>query len=274
MRNLLLFIGAISFLSACNSSEDPKENRVEAPERADTTTQITTQLTMPTGLTFKKFKLKAENCDMPFAEADDMEVDQDWCNTREINGLKVSMKDASIAQKINILIEKEITGSNRTLKQFVAEIKNTSNEAGELEYLQDSYTCSLVDTSNTFLSMSILFQYYALGAAHGQYGASVLNVDLNTGNPIALKDLLVDNYKTALKSLAKRKFLSQNGNDGWWFLEGDQPFELPEVFSIRRKGITFYYQPYEIGPYAAGAPEVFLSIKDLGSLLKENPHLK
>ena len=173
-----------------------------------------------------------------------------------------------------MLIEKEITGSNRTLKQFVAEIKNTSNEAGELEYLQDSYTCSLVDSSNTFLSMSILFQYYALGAAHGQYGSSVLNVDLNTGNPIALKDLLVDNYKTALKSLAKRKFLSQNGNDGWWFLEGDQPFELPEVFSIRRKGITFYYQPYEIGPYAAGAPEVFLSIKDLGSLLKENPHLK
>jgi|LauGreDrversion2_6_1035139.scaffolds.fasta_scaffold03703_2 hypothetical protein len=274
MRNLLLFIGVISFLSACNSSEDPKENRVEAPESADTTTQITTQLTMPTGLTFKKFKLKAENCDMPFAEADDMEVDQDWCNTREINGLKVSMKDAAVAQKINILIEKEITGSNRTLKQFVAEIKNTSNEAGELEYLQDSYTCSLVDSSNTFLSMSILFQYYALGAAHGQYGASVINVDLNTGNPIALKDLLVDNYKTALKSLAKRKFLSQNGNDGWWFLEGDQPFELPEVFSIRRKGITFYYQPYEIGPYAAGAPEVFLSIKDLGSLLKENPHLK
>ena len=132
MRNLLLFIGVISFLSACNSSKDPKENRVEAPERADTTTQITAQLTMPTGLTFKKFKLKAENCDMPSAEADDMEVDQDWCNTREINGLKVSMKDAAVAQKINALIEKEITGSNRTLKQFVAEIKNTSNEAGEL----------------------------------------------------------------------------------------------------------------------------------------------
>ena len=277
MRNLLFFIGVISFLSACNSGENPKENQVKAPNMADTTTQIISQLPMPTGLSFKKFTLKAENCDMPFD--DDMEIDEDWCNTREINGLKVSMKDAEVAQKINVLIEKEITGAGggkkKSLKQFIAEIKNSSNEAGEMEYMQDSYTCRLADSSNTFLSMYIFFEYYAFGAAHGQHGSSVLNIDLKTGNQIKLKDVLVDNYKTTLKSLAKRKFLAQNGNEGWWFLtEDDRPFELPEAFSITRKGITFSYQHYEIGPYAAGAPEVFLSIKDLGSLLKENPYLK
>jgi hypothetical protein len=123
--------------------------------------------------------------------------------------------------------------------------------------------------------MYIFFEYYAFGAAHGQHGSSVLNIDLKTGNQIKLKDVLIDNYKSALKSLAKRKFLAQNGNEGWWFLEDDdQPFELPEVFSITRKGITFSYQHYEIGPYAVGAPEVFLSINDLGSLLKDNPYLK
>lgn len=277
MRKLLFVCGVVSFLSACNSSDTQKENQVESPSLADTTAQIETEKTMPTGLSFKKFKLKAENCDMPFAEMDDMEMDQDWCNTREITGLKVSMNNTEVAGKINALIEKEITGTSggkqKTLKQFVAEIKNTANEAGELEYLQDSYTCSLIDSSNTFMSMAIMFEYYALGAAHGQYGSSVLNVDLSTGNQIKLKDVLADNYKSALKSLARRKFLAQNGNEGWWFLDGDQPYELSEVFSITRKGITFFYQPYEIGPYAAGAPEVFLSIKDLGSLLKENPYL-
>ncbi len=277
MRNLLFFIGAISFLSACNSGEKPKENQVKAPKLADTTTQIISQLPMPTGLSFKKFTLKSENCDMPFN--DEMEIDENWCNKREINGLKVSMKDAEVAQKINVLIEKEITGAGggkkKSLKQFIAEIKNSSNEGGEMEYMQDSYTCSLADSSNTFLSMYIFFEYYAFGAAHGQHGSSVLNIDLKTGNQIKLKDVLVDNYKSALKSLAKRKFLAQNGNEGWWFLtEDDRPFELPEVFSITRKGITFSYQHYEIGPYAAGAPEVFLSINDLGSLLKDNPYLK
>jgi hypothetical protein len=189
------------------------------------------------------------------------------------------MKDTEVAQKINVLIEKEITGAGggkkKSLKQFIAEIKNSSNEAGEMEYMQDSYTCTLADSSNTFLSMYIFSEYYAFGAAHGQHGSSVLNIDLKTGNQIKLKDVLVDNYKSALKSLGKRKFLAQNGNEGWWFLtEDDQPFELPKVFSITRKGITFSYQHYEIGPYAAGAPEVFLSIKDLGALLKENPYLK
>jgi len=277
MRNLLFFIGAFSFLSACNSGDSQKENQVKAPQMADISTQIETEKTIPTGLSFTKFTLKSENCDMPFS--DDMEIDEDWCNTREINGLKVSMKDNEVAQKINFLIEKVITGAGggkeKSYKQFMAEIKNSSNEAGEMEYMQDSYTCSLADSSNTFLSMYIFFEYYAFGAAHGQHGSSVLNIDLKTGNQIKLKDVLVDNYKSALKALAKRKFLAQNGNEGWWFLEdADQPFELPEVFSISREGITFTYQHYEIGPYAAGAPEVFLSTKDLGPLLKVNLYLK
>jgi hypothetical protein len=208
-----------------------------------------------------------------------MEIDEDWCNTREIDGWKVSMKDAEVAQKINVLIEKVITGAGggkeKSYKQFMTEIKNSSNEAGEMEYMQDSYTCRLADSSNTFLSMYIFSEYYGFGAAHGQHGISVINIDLKTGNQLKLKDVLVANYKSALKPLAKRKFLAQNGNEGWWFLhEADQHFELPEVFSISRKGITFTYQVYEIGPYAAGAPEIFLSIKDLGSLLKVNPYLK
>ena len=281
MRNLLFFIGAISFLSACNSGEKPPKNQVEAPKMADTSAQIETEKTMPTGLSFKKFTLKSENCDLPFRF--DMEIDEDWCNTREINGLKVSMKDAEVAQKINVLIEKVIIGPHwtdegggkeKSLKQFMADIKNTSTEEGDVEYMQDSYTCRLADSSNTFLSMYIFSEYYGFGAAHGQHGISVINVDLKTGNQIKLKDVLADNYKSTLKALGKRKFLEQNGNDEGWFLEDGQPFELPEVFSITRKGITFTYQVYEIGPYAAGAPEVFLSIKDLGSLLKVNPYLK
>jgi hypothetical protein len=283
MRNLLFFIGVISFLSACNLIDKPPKNQVEAPNMADTSAQIETQATMPTGLSFKKFTLKSENCDLPFS--DGMEIDEDWCNTREIDGLKVSMKDAEVAQKINVLIEKVITagpmwsapgtGKEKSLKEFMADIKNTSNEAGDIDYMQDSYTCRLADSSNTFLSMYIFSEYYGFGAAHGQHGISVINIDLKTGNQLKLKDVLVDNYKSALKALGKRKFLEQNGNEGWWFsTEDDQPFELPEVFSITREGITFTYQHYEIGPYAAGAPEVFLSIKDLGSLLKVNPYLK
>ena len=165
MRNLLFFIGAFSFLSACNLIDKPQENQVEAPKMADTSAQIETQATMPTGLSFKKFNLKAENCNMPFSDGFEMEIDEDWCNTREIDGLKVSMKDAEVAQKINVLIEKVITagpmwsapgtGKEKSLKEFMADIKNTSNEAGDIDYMQDSYTCRLADSSNTFLSMYI-----------------------------------------------------------------------------------------------------------------------
>ena len=210
------------------------------------------------------------------ASTEDFELDEGWCNRREVSGLSVSLNNSSVAQKINALICKEITGkvgNMQTIKRFVSDIKTLSNTDGEMEYIQDEYSCALIDSSNTYMSMGVSLYFYAMGAAHGQPAFQVLNVDLITGNKISLADLFVNNYRPSLKALAKRKFLEQNGNGDWWFVTGEQVFDLPETFAISRKGITFTYQPYEVGPYAAGAPEVFLSKKELAKWLKENPYL-
>ena len=274
MQKFLLFPVFILILASCTT--DKTEDSVkEAPisPRKDTAV-VDVPNVVPSGLKLIPFKFSDKNCDLVVPE--DMELDEGWCNSRELAGLRVSLTDASVAQKINGLICKEITGkvgNVTTLKKFVAEIKSLSNEEGDMEFMQDEFTCSLIDSSNTYMSMGISSYFYAMGAAHGQPGFQVLNVDLTTGAKITLADLFVNNYRSSLKAFAKRKFLEQNGNEGWWFTTGDQPFDLPETFAISRKGITFTYQPYEIGPYAAGAPEVFLSKKDLAKWLKENPYL-
>jgi hypothetical protein len=229
---------------------------------------------LPSGLRLKPFKFSDENCEL--ASTEDFELDEGWCNRREVSGLSVSLNNSSVAQKINALICKEITGkvgNMQTIKRFVSDIKTLSNTDGEMEYIQDEYSCALIDSSNTYMSMGVSLYFYAMGAAHGQPAFQVLNVDLITGNKISLADLFVNNYRPSLKALAKRKFLEQNGNGDWWFVTGEQVFDLPETFAISRKGITFTYQPYEVGPYAAGAPEVFLSKKELAKWLKENPYL-
>jgi len=123
------------------------------------------------------------------------------------------------------------------------------------------------------MSMGISSNFYARGAAKGQPGFKVPNGDLTTGKKNTLADLFIDNYRSSLKAFAKRKFLEQNGNGDWWFVTGEQVFDLPETFAISKKGITFTYQPYEVEQYAEGAPEVFLSKKDLAKWLKENPYL-
>lgn len=271
----LLFLSVVSLLYTACSTDETKASDSHAQESTNKDTAgVEAPKIVPSGLRLISFKLSDKNCDLEVPE--DMELDEGWCNTRELSGLRVSLTDEVVAQKINGLICKEITGkigNLSTLKKFVADIKTLSNEEGIQDYVQDEYACSLIDSSNTFLSLGISSYFYAMGAAHGQPGIQVLNVDLVTGNKITLSDLFINNYRLSLKALAKRKFLEQNGNEGWWFTTGDQPFDLPETFAISKKGITFTYQPYEIGPYATGAPEVFLSKKDIAKWLKENPYL-
>jgi hypothetical protein len=274
MRTITLLTIFFLALTACtNDNSTTTEPKKPAELKADTT-EVAQPTVVPSGLRLKPFKFSDENCEL--ASTEDFELDEGWCNRREVSGLSVSLNNSSVAQKINALICKEITGkvgNMQTIKRFVSDIKTLSNTDGEMEYIQDEYSCALIDSSNTYMSMGVSLYFYAMGAAHGQPAFQVLNVDLITGNKISLADLFVNNYRPSLKALAKRKFLEQNGNGDWWFVTGEQVFDLPETFAISRKGITFTYQPYEVGPYAAGAPEVFLSKKELAKWLKENPYL-
>jgi len=274
MRTITLLTLFFLALTACtNDNTTATEPKKPAELKADTT-EVAQPTVVPSGLRLKPFKFSDENCEL--ASTEDFELDEGWCNRREVSGLSVSLNNSSVAQKINALICKEITGkvgNMQTIKRFVSDIKTLSNTDGEMEYIQDEYSCALIDSSNTYMSMGVSLYFYAMGAAHGQPAFQVLNVDLITGNKISLADLFVNNYRPSLKVLAKRKFLEQNGNGDWWFVTGEQVFDLPETFAISRKGITFTYQPYEVGPYAAGAPEVFLSKKELAKWLKENPYL-
>jgi hypothetical protein len=274
MRTITVYTLFFLALTACtNDNSTTTEPKKPAELKADTT-EVAQPTVLPSGLRLKPFKFSDENCEL--ASTEDFELDEGWCNRRQVSGLSVSLNNSSVAQKINALICKEITGkvgNMQTIKRFVSDIKTLSNTDGEMEYIQDEYSCALIDSSNTYMSMGVSLYFYAMGAAHGQPAFQVLNVDLITGNKISLADLFVNNYRPSLKALAKRKFLEQNGNGDWWFVTGEQVFDLPETFAISRKGITFTYQPYEVGPYAAGAPEVFLSKKELAKWLKENPYL-
>ena len=274
MRTITLFTLFFLALTACTNDNTTTTEPKKPAELNSDTTEVAQATVLPSGLRLKPFKFSDENCEL--ASTEDFELDEGWCNRREVSGLSVSLNNSSVAQKINALICKEITGkvgNMQTIKRFVSDIKTLSNTDGEMEYIQDEYSCALIDSSNTYMSMGVSLYFYAMGAAHGQPAFQVLNVDLITGNKISLADLFVNNYRPSLKALAKRKFLEQNGNGDWWFVTGEQVFDLPETFAISRKGITFTYQPYEVGPYAAGAPEVFLSKKELAKWLKENPYL-
>ena len=99
------------------------------------------------------------------------------------------------------------------------------------------------------------------------------NIDLKTAKQIALSDIFIEGYEKKLNEIAEKIFRQlyevprrQNlESAGYWF--ENNRFRLNENFSLGRTGITFQFNQYEIAPYAAGAPELFIpwvKIMDLG----------
>jgi len=280
MRHLLFSSFFLVLLTACKNENPRDSNPVQSVDSNNNQTLPesvvnTKPEVLPTGLCLKDFKFSEESCDLTIPEG--VDVMEDWCNKREVNGLRVSLKNNKIASKINAQICKAITGKGgdqQTIKKFVQSIKTQNYEEGDIEFFQDEYNCKLMDSSLNYLSIQLSTYSYSMGAAHGISGVQMLNFDLHTGEKIKLSDVFVDNYRKDLIGFAKKRFMEQNGSQGWWFESGEQAFDLPSEFIITRKGIDFCYQAYEIGPYAAGLPRLKMKKEELAKWLKKNPYIK
>ncbi len=130
----------------------------------------------------------------------------------------------------------------------------------------------MVTNDNNIICINIGESFYGFGGAHAQTVNNSYNFDIRTGDIITLDDILVQNYAETLNKIGESIFIETNGSEGWQFEQGS--FELNRDFAITPGGLLFSYDQYEIGPYAAGFPEVFIPYKDINNLIKPNGLLK
>lgn len=108
------------------------------------------------------------------------------------------------------------------------------------------------------------------GGAHGIYTLSVRNYSLSGGYELTLADLFGDAKRQALDSLIRIKLYEQFNvaDDEGLATEGFFPEYIgaTENFAVTPEGITFYYNPYDIGCYALGDVEVSIQNEELDNL--------
>lgn len=114
--------------------------------------------------------------------------------------------------------------------------------------------------------------YTFTGGAHGYSGKRSLIFDLETGKWLPVKSLFKD--PAAFATFAEAKFrkqfhIAQNApiNSGGLMFE-NETFALPETIFFTAKGLTLYYNTYEIASYAEGPQRIDISY------LEANPFLK
>lgn len=192
--------------------------------------------------------------------------------------------DQAIAQVINKNIKADIL-------EMAMGAENAESFQAFIDELSGSYD-SLINDFDDYaqswgfeINSDILFQHQNFisvatsvftytGGAHPNNSQVYRSYDLRTGQAIRLDNILQEGYAAALNNAAEIEFRMLKEippsesleSAGYWLKEG--VFQLNNNFAIINQSLMFYFNPYEIGPYALGATELELKLSDYGALIK------
>jgi hypothetical protein len=116
---------------------------------------------------------------------------------------------------------------------------------------------------DTLISLSVEEEYYT-GGAHGGHGTYFINLSPGTGDAYTLDRFLKEGYQEPLRLLGEQVFRdvrsipdSASLVENSFEFPGDR-FQLNQNYGFMKEGIAFFYNSYEIAPYAAGPTEVLI----------------
>ena len=158
----------------------------------------------------------------------------------------------------------------RFLSDFAA-FKTSEPKSAQSWFLERK--AFVLRTTPNLLSLSFSERSY-LGGAQSLATVRYLNLDPATGARKLLADVLKEGSLADAISLAETRFRQVRGiaegatlKDAGFTFENDA-FVLTDNFAVRDDGLAFYYNPYDVAPYAMGATEIVLSQDEVRSLLK------
>jgi hypothetical protein len=205
------------------------------------------------------------------------------CASYEVNYPEFSGLDSLTEKKIRREMEATVAMGNpeaegKPMKQiaedFIQEYEDFKKEMPDAAggwYYNAVVTVEVL--TDTLISMTVQQDYYT-GGAHGGMETYFINVNPGTGAEFTLDNLLKSGYQKPLATIGEQVFrkvkeipdtASLNEN---YFEFADDTFQLNKNYGFRKEGILFYYNNYEIAPYAAGPSEVLIPYERIKEWLK------
>lgn len=169
----------------------------------------------------------------------------------------------------NRRVEKKVNNKLKTLSYFKPfaedQISHNINENDVLDY---SYygTFEVTFFKKDILILSLTGYYYPLGAAHGLSSKITPVINLDSGEFYSLEDLFkveVD-WKSRLNSIIE-KMINEDPQYAYVYKDGFKGINEGQNFYFDEDNLYIYFQPYDIGPYAAG----FITFKIPFSLIQD-----
>lgn len=205
------------------------------------------------------------------------------CAYFEVNYPQFSGLDTAVMRRLSKQMDAFVSMGNpeadgKTMREigegFIRDYQDFRNEipdvSGGWSYTADITVEVLTDS---LLSLTVKEEYFT-GGAHGGYGTFFINIDPRTGADFTLSNLLRPGYEPTLSTLGEKSFRTvRELPDTASFMENyfefpDDKFVLNRNYGFTKQGIVFYYNSYEIAPYASGPTEVVVTYDDLREWVK------
>lgn len=238
LKILVLFLAAASLFTACGLRTDTFNDDTKIPLREGDTLSVQISLEYPSGSKAADSLMRKSILTAAFDMEEDPTTVEETASKYESN-----LEDAYFTEAQDLPVEGPFSWDDFINGYFTDGYKNLR---------------------------SYIIEYYSYrGGAHGVNTLTALVFDKKSGEQIQEKDILVDNYSLSLSSLLQKHLPEAfDGNEE----EYDSLFITDIVsngnFEPGKTGITWYYQPYEIGPYSLGVIPVSVPWNELKPLLR------
>lgn len=180
----------------------------------------------------------------------------------QISGMKNAKVQSSINKSLAEPSLQLLRQTTQDAREYYKETKKTGDHFWKYEVAVD-YAVNY--NQNGILSLTI-DNYQFTGGAHGGTERLPFNIDLNTGEFLALKDLFTPGfaYQSIIddevrKEIAKQPEVFFPGEEGFNGIGDNRTYYLIPGY------IVVYFAQYEIAPYSTGMPEFKIPMDKFGT---------
>lgn len=202
----------------------------------------------------------------------DITVDMEFMDT--------TMHDnAEACHKINkylieeILMNKVETDGEKAVAEFITRLKNEYEQEEMAPEIYDHYIGKVEYGKDGVINYILDEDFYG-GGAHPSQIRTILRFNAMTGNKIGLYEFFTNTCTNTLCNKLTQRLMDNLGVQtldslhSLGYLEMLDMF-VTENFSLQKDSISFYYNQYDIAPYACGPSVISFSYDELEELIRK-----
>ncbi len=186
----------------------------------------------------------------------------EWPSVKEKTNLAHNKIELQLRNYICGLIQSDQTDS----VEYTSKMSDTFILKHNKDAMEEwNITCSHFPAYSFIQQFEVSHGGYYYGAAHGFGYSKYFHFNEITGSEIGLAQLFYDSDLAVLTAFTLNKLKTEMNHE--WEDSISSDFFLTENFLLTPEGISFFYDAYEIGPYAMGYPEISITWKEISNCL-------